>query len=263
MIGELELRPQLRGPFAGRERGAEAGQEMVTLVEDQDGGLYHGLSVCRTEAELAVRMIAHHLDIGSDQVDVWIVGTDGVEGGIPMAHRVVGTYLGEDGMAACRLGLLVGTQMLLQLAGAGRGREHDVEGVALGVERIAGRLKLPLYPDGKLPEAQIDILSAGKRCIDLLLDQSVGMDEGTFAYFAPIFDDTAGNLLYIYCFQGFDVTPIVNGTVRHRLFAQPEGDGVQLLQPFFVYFFVHGGVGDYLKRISLSGSWRVSQRSTI
>ena len=118
----------------------------------------------------------------------------------------------------------------------------DVEGVALGVERIAGRLKLPLYPDGKLPEAQIDILSAGKRCIDLLLDQSVGMDEGTFAYFASIFNDAAGNLLYIYCFQGFDVTPIVNGTVRHCLFAQPEGDGVQLFQPFFVYFFVHGDI---------------------
>lgn len=242
VIGELELRPQFRGPFTGRERGAEAGQEVVALVEDQYGGLYHGLSIRRTEAEFAIRMVAHHLDIESDEVDVWIVRTDGVEGGITITHRVVGTYFGQDRMAASRLGLLVGMQMLLQLAGAGRGREDDVEGVALGIERIAGRLKLPLYPDGKLPEAQIDILSAGKRLIDLLLDQSVGMDEGTFAYFAPIFDDTAGDLLYIYCFQGFDVTPIVNGTVRHRLFAQPEGDGVQLLQPFFVYFFVHGDI---------------------
>lgn len=254
VIGELELRPQLGGPFAGRERGAEAGQEMVTLVEDQDGGLDTGLSIRRTEAEFAIRMVAHDLDIESDQVDVWIVGTDGVEGSIPMAHRVVGTYLGEDGMAACRLGLLVGTQMLLQLAGAGRGREHDVEGVALGVKRIIDRLKLPLYPDGKLTEAQIDIFPAGKRLIDLFLDQSVGMDEGTFAYFASIFNDAAGDLLYINSSQGFDVASVVNGTVRHRLFAQPEGDGVQLLQPFFVYFFVHGGVGDYLKRISLSGS---------
>lgn len=74
-------------------------------------------------------------------------------------------------MVAGRLCLLVGTQMLFQLAGTGRGREHDVEGVALGVERIAGRLKLPLYPDGKLPEAQIDILSAGKRLIE---DQDSG-----------------------------------------------------------------------------------------
>lgn len=74
-------------------------------------------------------------------------------------------------MAAGRLGLLVGTQMLLQLAGAARGREDDVEGVALRVERIAGRLELPLYPDGKLPEAQIDILSAGKRLIE---DQDSG-----------------------------------------------------------------------------------------
>ena len=242
VIGELELRPQFRGPFAGREWGAEAGQEVVTLVEDQDGRLDTGLSIRRTETELAIRMVAHHLDIESDKVDVWIVGTDGVEGSFALAHRVVGTYLGQDGMAASRLGLLVGTQMLLQLAGTGRGREHDVEGVARGIERIVDRLKLPLHPDGKLPEAQIDILSAGKRRIDLLLDQSVGMDEGTFAYFAPIFDDTAGDLLYIYCFQGFDVTPIVNGTVRHRLFAQPEGDGVQLFQPFFVYFFVHGDI---------------------
>ena len=69
--------------------------------------------------------------------------------------------------------------------------------------------------------------------------------------------------LYILSSQGFHVSPVVNGTVRHRLFAQPEGDGVQLLQPFIVYFFVHGGVVYYLKRISLSGSWRVSQRSTI
>ena len=69
--------------------------------------------------------------------------------------------------------------------------------------------------------------------------------------------------LYIHSSQGFHVAPIVNGTVRHRLFAQPEGDGVQLFQLVIVYFFVHGGVGDYLKRISLSGSWRVSQRSTI
>lgn len=236
------LRPQLGGPFAGCERGAEAGQEVVALVEDQDGGLYHDLSIRRTEAEFAIRMVAHHLDIESDQVDVWIVGTDGVEGGIPIARRVVGTNLVEDGMAAGRLGLLVGTQVLLQLAGAARGREDDVEGVALRVERIAGRLELPLYPDGKLPEAQIDILSAGKRSIDLLLDQSVGMDEGTFAYFAPIFDDAAGDLLYIYCFQGFHVAPVVNGTVGHRLFAQPEGDGVQLLQPFIVYFFVHGDI---------------------
>lgn len=242
VIGELELRPQFRGPFAGCERGAEAGQEVVTLVEDQDGGLYHGLSVCRTEAEFAIRMVAHHLDIESDQVDVGIVGTDGVEGGIPIAYRVVGTYLGEDWVAAGRLGLLVGTQVLLQLAGAGRGREHDVEGVALGIERIAGRLKLPLYPDGKLPEAQIDIFPAGKRLIDLFLDQSVGMDEGTFAYFASIFNDAAGDLLYINSSQGFHVSPVVNGTVRHRLFAQPEGDGVQLLQPFIVYFFVHGDI---------------------
>ena len=171
VIGELELRPQFRSPFTGCERGAEAGQEVVTLVEDQDGGLYHGLSICRTEAEFAIRMVAHHLDIESDEVDVWIVGTDGVEGGIPIARRVVGTYLGQDGMAAGRLGLLVGTQVLLQLADTGRGREHDVEGVALGIERIAGRLKLPLYPDGKLPEAQIDILSAGKRLIE---DQDSG-----------------------------------------------------------------------------------------
>ena len=197
VIGELELRPQLRGPFAGGERGAEAGQEVVALVEDQDGGLDAGLSIRRTEAEFAIRMVAHHLDIESDQVDVWIVGTDGIVGGITIAHRVVGTHFCQNGMAAGRLGLLVGTQMLLQLAGAGRGREHDVEGVARGVERIAGRLKLPLYPDGKLPEAQINILSAGKRSIDLLLDQSVGMDEGTFAYFAPIFDDTAGGGLGI------------------------------------------------------------------
>ena len=86
MIGELELRPQLRGPFTGCERGAEAGQEVITLVEDQHGGLYHGLSVCRTETEFAIRMVAHYLDIESDQVDVWIVGTDGVEGSITMAH---------------------------------------------------------------------------------------------------------------------------------------------------------------------------------
>lgn len=86
VIGELELRPQLRGPFAGRERGAEAGQEMVTLVEDQDGRLDTGLSIRRTEAELAIRMVAHYLDIESDQVDVWIVGTDGVEGSITIAH---------------------------------------------------------------------------------------------------------------------------------------------------------------------------------
>ena len=86
VIGELELRPQLGGPFAGCERGAEAGQEVVALVEDQDGGLYHGLSIRRTEAEFAIRMVAHDLDIESDQVDVWIVGTDGVEGSIPIAH---------------------------------------------------------------------------------------------------------------------------------------------------------------------------------
>lgn len=86
VIGELELRPQLRGPFAGRERGAEAGQEMVTLVEDQDGGLDTGLSIRRTETEFAIRMVAHDLDIESDQVDVWIVGTDGVEGSITIAH---------------------------------------------------------------------------------------------------------------------------------------------------------------------------------
>lgn len=80
------LRPQLRGPFTGREWDTEAGQEVVTLVEDQHGGLYHGLSIRRTEAEFAIRMVAHHLDIESDEVDVWIVGTDGVEGGIPIAY---------------------------------------------------------------------------------------------------------------------------------------------------------------------------------
>lgn len=45
VIGELELRPQFRGPLAGCERGTEAGQEVVALVEDQHGGLYHGLSI--------------------------------------------------------------------------------------------------------------------------------------------------------------------------------------------------------------------------
>ena len=80
------LRPQLGGPLAGCERGTEAGQEVVALVEDQHGGLYHGLSICRTEAEFAIRMVTHHLDIESDEVDVWIVGTDGVEGGIPIAN---------------------------------------------------------------------------------------------------------------------------------------------------------------------------------
>lgn len=209
VIGELELRPQFHGPFAGREQGTEASQEVVALVEDQDGGFDTGFSIRRTEAEFTIRMVAHDLDIESDQVDVWIVGTDGIVGGITIAHRVVGTNLGQDGMAARWFGLLVGTQMLLQLACAGRGCEHDVEGVAFWVERIAGRLELPLYPDGKLPEAQIDILSVGKRLIDLLLDQFVSMDEGTFAYFASIFDDTAGDLMNVYCFQGFHVAPVV------------------------------------------------------
>ena len=86
VIGELELRPQFRGPFAGCEWGTEADQEVIALVEDQHGGLYHGLSVCRTEAEFAIRMVAHYLDIESDKVDVWIVGTDGVEGSITIAH---------------------------------------------------------------------------------------------------------------------------------------------------------------------------------
>ena len=80
------LRPQLRGPFTGREWDTEAGQEVVTLVEDQHGGLYHGLSIRRTEAEFAIRMVAHHLDIESDEVNVWIVGADGVEGSIPIAY---------------------------------------------------------------------------------------------------------------------------------------------------------------------------------
>ena len=50
VIGELELRPQFRGPFAGCERGAEAGQEVVALVEDQDGGLYHGCLLYTSDA---------------------------------------------------------------------------------------------------------------------------------------------------------------------------------------------------------------------
>lgn len=134
-------------------------------------------------------------------------------------------------MAAGRLGLFVGTQVLLQLAGAGRGREDYVKGVALGVERIAGRLKLPLYLDGKQPESQINILYTGKRRIDLLFDLSVGIDEGTFAYFASIFNDTAGDPLYIHRFQGFHIAPVVNGTIRLCLFAQSEEDGIQ----FFSY----------------------------
>lgn len=100
VVRELELRPQLRCPFAGRKRGTEAGKEMVELVEDQDSGLDTCLLIYRTEAEFAIRMVAHHLDIESDQVNVWIVGTNGVEGGITITHRIVDINLGQDGMAA-------------------------------------------------------------------------------------------------------------------------------------------------------------------
>lgn len=46
--------------------------------------------------------------------------------------------------------------------------------------------------------------------------------EGVFVvhFFMSLYD------LYIHSSQGFHVSPVINGTVGHRLFTQSEGDGV-------------------------------------